>query len=179
VTPNAPDAVDPYLEAPPGEGRSLSYEVEYPRVFMLAMRAAWRVTGDRVMSEDIAAEAMARAFARWDRVGGLSYLDAWVQRVAINLAIDETRRRRFRRRSDLASLRDPTEMTAGSVDLVAALRLLSRRQREAVVLHHLLDMPVEVVAAQLGLSTGAVSSHLHRGLEKLRAVLLREGVDDV
>ena len=57
-------------------------------------RLAQRMTGDRTAAEDVAAEAFARAFARWEKVGRLDYREAWVLRVASNLAIDLARRRR-------------------------------------------------------------------------------------
>ena len=166
------------MSAVPGPAGSVSYEAAYPRCFMLAMRAAWRITGDQSTSEDLAAEAMARAFARWESLKGLTYVEAWVQRVAINLAIDEGRRQRSRRWQESPNMGDMPDATA-RVDLLMALRHLSRRQREAVALHHLLDMPVKLVAEQLGISEGAVSSHLHRGVEKLRSILDVEGVDRV
>ncbi|HEX6395583.1 MAG TPA: sigma-70 family RNA polymerase sigma factor [Acidimicrobiales bacterium] len=177
MTAHAPADVDPYVKALEGSPDPASYEAAFAGYFMLAMRAAWRVTGDRTASEDVAAETMARAFARWDRLHGLAYLEAWIQRVAINLAIDWDRRRRPH--IDTRNPPDAIEATIGSVDLVSALRRLSRRQREAVVLHYLLDMPIELVAVQLRLSDGAVRSHLHRGVQKLRAILSIEGVNHV
>lgn len=46
--------------------------------------------------------------------------------------------------------------------LVGALGELSVEQRQAVVLHHLLDLPVEEVAREAGVSNGAVRTRLHR-----------------
>ena len=55
--------------------------------------------------------------------------------------------------------------------LVQALLRLPRRQREAVALRYLVDLPEREVASVLGLSTGTVKTHLHRGLAALRTVL--------
>lgn len=170
--------MDQYLNSTPGRPDGENYPAAYRRLFTLAMRAAWRISGDRTFSEDAAAEALARAYVSWDKLGDPSYQEAWVQRVAANLAIDETRRLR-RIPPATADHADRTESSAAALDLAAALRKLTRRQREAVVLHHLLDLPVDVVAAQLGLSEGAVSSHLHRGVSKLRAALASEGAHHV
>jgi RNA polymerase sigma factor (sigma-70 family) len=57
------------------------------------------------------------------------------------------------------------------IDLRAALRTLSARQRQAVVLHYLGDIPIAGVADLMGISEGAVKSHLARGREALRAPL--------
>lgn len=60
---------------------------------------------------------------------------------------------------------------AASVDLAIGLRALPRRQREAVVLRHLSDLPEAAVAAAMGCSTGAVKQHTARGLAALRRAL--------
>jgi RNA polymerase sigma-70 factor (ECF subfamily) len=46
--------------------------------------------------------------------------------------------------------------------LMEALRALPVAQRKVVVLHHLLDLPVEQVAAELGVPVGTVKSRLAR-----------------
>ena len=56
-------------------------------------------------------------------------------------------------------------------ELIAALQRLPLPQREALVLHHCLDLPVEAVAAQTGVRVGTVKSRLARGREQLAALL--------
>jgi RNA polymerase sigma-70 factor (ECF subfamily) len=60
------------------------------------------------------------------------------------------------------------------VALLAALRRLAPPTREAVVLHHLADLPVGEVAATLGVPVGTVKARLARG----RAALARFLADD-
>jgi RNA polymerase sigma-70 factor (ECF subfamily) len=55
--------------------------------------------------------------------------------------------------------------------LAEALRALPMHQRQAIVLHHLVDLPVEEVAAALGARTGTVKSWLARGRRALAAML--------
>ncbi|HET6354717.1 RNA polymerase sigma factor, partial [Streptomyces sp.] len=50
----------------------------------------------------------------------------------------------------------------GTVALVTALRQLSERQRRIAVLHYVCDLSVEQVAAETGISTGTVKTHLSR-----------------
>jgi RNA polymerase sigma-70 factor (ECF subfamily) len=57
------------------------------------------------------------------------------------------------------------------VALVAALRRLSPDQRRAIVLHHLVDLPVAEVAHELQVAVGTVKSWLHRGRAALAAEL--------
>lgn len=128
------------------------------------MRLALRLTGDWFVAEDVASEAFARAFARWSMVSGLEYREAWVMRVASNLAIDSIRRHRRRDRGFDSSgeVTDPAEVAMLRVGLAAALAALPKSQREAVVLRYLVDLPEAEVAAVLGIAPGTVKSHLHR-----------------
>jgi RNA polymerase sigma-70 factor (ECF subfamily) len=135
-----------------------------------ALRLAQRITGDRTSAEDVAAEAFARAFAHWDRVGSLAYREAWVLKVASNLAIDLVRRRRPALPSARPE-RDPAGQVALRLTLVQAVRSLPRAQREALVLRYLADLSEAEVAAALGVSDGTVKSHVHRAREALRSRL--------
>jgi RNA polymerase sigma factor (sigma-70 family) len=55
--------------------------------------------------------------------------------------------------------------------VVAALRLLPLRQREALVLRFYLDLPEAEIAAAMAVSPGSVKTHLHRGLAGLARLL--------
>jgi RNA polymerase sigma-70 factor (sigma-E family) len=150
-------------------GRWPSFESEFDRLFGRAYAVARRLLGDGASSEDVAAEALARTYARWHRVRTFEYRDAWVARVATNLSIDTATRRRP---SVAASgVDDPSDGAVLRVALVDALRCLPRRQREAVALRYLADLSVEDVAESLGISVGTVKSTVHRGLAALRTQL--------
>ena len=124
------------------------------------------LTGDPHEAVDHVQEAFVRAWARWDRVGTLDDPEGWVRRVAYNLAVSRFRRARrivLHDRPPEAGL----ELDDDQRDLIAALRLLPDRQREAVVLHHLIDLPLDEVAEWLGAPVGTVKSWLHRGRRAL------------
>ena len=55
--------------------------------------------------------------------------------------------------------------------MVAALRSLPHRQRECVALRYYLELPVDEIAAVLGLSPNSVKTHLKRGLRGLATAL--------
>jgi RNA polymerase sigma factor (sigma-70 family) len=55
--------------------------------------------------------------------------------------------------------------------VVAALRKLPVRQREALVLRYYADLSEAEIASVMGISRGAVKSHTARGMSAMRAVL--------
>lgn len=135
----------------------------YPR----ARTVAYRILGDRADAEDAAAEAMTRALMSWRRVGRLEHREAWILRVAANVAVDMCRRRRpLSMRSDPIS--DPAEAATLRLGLATALASLPRRQRQVIVLQHLVGLPQPEVAQAMGLSLGSVKRHSHRGLAGMR-----------
>ncbi|MCI0688209.1 MAG: hypothetical protein L0Y54_13375 [Sporichthyaceae bacterium] len=64
--------------------------------------------------------------------------------------------------------------TADRIDVRRALATLPLVQRQAVVLHHLLDPPVAEIAAELGRPVGTVQSRLSRAREALAQLLGEE-----
>lgn len=146
-----------------------SFVAAFDDLYRLAFRLAVRITGDGPTSEDVAAEALARAYARWADIADLPYRDAWVLRVASNLAIDVVRRRRDLRTVPLDHAFEDT--TALRLAVAAALAALPRRQREAVVLRYLAGYGVDEVAAALSLSPNSVKTHLGRASAALRVRL--------
>ena len=153
-----------------------SFEAAFDELFPRAVRLATRLLGDRAAAEDVAAEALARAYARWPKVGGLPYRDGWVLKVATNLAIDRLRRR------PLNLTPPPAEVFEDAVHvrlaLTAALLTLAPRQRQAVALRYLGGLSDKEVALALGISLGSVKTHIHRGLNGLRS-RLGAGLEEV
>ena len=130
------------------------YEREFPAVF----RAAYALSGDRELAEDAAQEAFARALSRWRRLSGEPWAAGWITTTALNVA-----RRGLRRRPVTAQSRaEPVDADA-LLDLRAAITELPARQQTAVVLHHLMDLPVRDVAAAMQCREGTVKAHLSKG----------------
>ena len=142
------------------------FDAEFDRLWSRAYGVAYVVLGDRGESEDVAQETMARALVRWKKVA--EYAEAWVVRVAGNLAIDRVRRTQ---RVRGVPVRDLPELDAQRVDLQRALLALSPKQREVVMLRYLVDLPEAEVAHTLGCSVGTVKTHASRGLAALRRSL--------
>ena len=127
-------------------------------------------------ADEVVAEAIARASARWDRVRAMDNPDGWTYTVALNLV-----RRRARRRS---RERELAVVAAGaataSTDQSATLRFtelvapLPDRMRQVVVLRHVADLTEPMIAEVLGISRGTVSSTLRDAHARLAEQLTAE-----
>lgn len=148
------------------------FEAVYDSMLRSAYRVAYRLLGERAAAEDVAAEALARAYSRWSSVSG--HAEAWVITVATNLALDVGRRRTraASRRFELVEEArvDNVELR---LDLQEALRALPRRQREVVALRFVADFSEQATAEALAIEIGTVKSHAARGLSRLRATVER------
>ena len=144
-----PDAVRPSITI------DLVFEEAFEDLYARAYGVAYQLLGRRSEAEDVAQETLARAFVRWRKIRG--YAEAWVVRVAGNLAIDAWRRRRSAVDTDADTERRGATAPGPDgqrVDLHRALDSLSRRQREVIVLRFLADLPEADVAKALGCSVG-------------------------
>jgi RNA polymerase sigma-70 factor (ECF subfamily) len=137
------------------------------------IRAVHRLAPAGADVEAIAAEALARAYARWGHLANADYRAAWVYRVASNLAHDAGRRAaRSGRFAPSWSAPESFDAAADErMDLHVALGSLSTRQREALVLRYVVDLPLEEIAEAMSISPATVRKHLDRALSSLRSTL--------
>jgi RNA polymerase sigma-70 factor, ECF subfamily len=142
------------------------------------VRHAYALTGNLSDAQDITQEAFARAWQRWDNVRDHDSPEAWVRRVATNLATSRFRRDRTARAAAWQLVPAPVpEISPDTVALVAALKTLPERQRVVMVLHYLADQPIDQIAAELRCPVGSVKAWLFRGRAAL-TVLLAVGDED-
>ncbi|MFD8687128.1 SigE family RNA polymerase sigma factor [Streptomyces sp. NPDC059651] len=143
---------------------SEAFDAFYAATAKRLVATVYAVTGDLGEAEDAVQEAYVRAWQRWDKVSGAGDPLPWVRTVAVRLAISTWRRTRGRLRAHFrhGAAPDVPGLSADRVALVGALGELSTEQRRAVVLHHMLGLPVEEVARETGASNGAVRTRLHR-----------------
>ena len=145
------------------EQPSLSLEEEYVTLFVRSFRVANRILRNDAEAEDVAAETMVRAMSSWRKVN--TYSRPWVSRVAANLAIDTLRRRRDTLIDEGSFVStDPTDR----IVVQLALNRLPQRQREALVLHHVVGLSTSETAEAMRLSPKTVKTHLQRGRAGLR-----------
>lgn len=150
-----------------------SAEVEFTEFYQISYRRlaaqVYVYAGDAAEAEDSVQEAYLRAWRQWSVVSRYDDPVAWVRRVAMNLATSRLRRLVTAARV-LGRQRPPDPVAALGPDhvaLVAALRTLTHRQRQAIVLHYFADMAVAEIAAELSTPRGTVLSWLSRGRARL------------
>lgn len=155
-----------------------AYQAHYRQLVAVVYAA----TGDFAEAQDVVQEAYACALGRPRQFAALDDPRAWLRTVALNFARQRWRRRkifdRLVRFGRVAPEEPPVPaLSAEWVDLERALRRLPRPTREAIVLYHLLDLPVAAVAEELGVAVGTVKARLARGREALGAYLQPEPAD--
>jgi RNA polymerase sigma-70 factor, ECF subfamily len=157
----------------------------YAACYDRMVRVLTLVAGDRTEAEDVVQEAFVRLVPRWSKISTYDDPEAWVRAVAFRILSNRFRRARnavmaARRSGEVRRARGTDEVaeTSGdNVDIARALASLPVGQRQVVVLHHLLDLPVDEIASTLGVPVGTVKSRLSRARLAL-APLLHEGSPD-
>jgi RNA polymerase sigma-70 factor, ECF subfamily len=146
------------------------------RVFLLI----YRIVGNVADAQDLTQEAFIKALQRHDQLKDLEKAGHWLSRIASNTAIDFLRRSGRVNFSDLEDLPEPfVSSREESVEqrllrserreiLEAGLEVLTTRERTALLLRDVEDMPAEEVAAHLNCSKATVRSHIANARVKLR-----------
>jgi RNA polymerase sigma-70 factor (sigma-E family) len=149
---------------------------EYVRVRgQRLVRTAYLLTGDREVAEDLVQNVFASALVSWRRLRSVNDMDAYMYTALIH-ARSRWWSRRWQREIPSEEIPDsPTsDLTAefdSHTDLLAALREIPTRQRQALVLRYFNDLTEAQTAQILDCAVGTVKSQTARGLEKLRATL--------
>lgn len=135
------------------------YRESYPRILYM-IRGILR---DREAAEDCAQEAFVRAYRAWGRWKPESPPEAWLHRIALNVAASH--RRKERRRGPGMVLRRGEPATGeldpgGASELLTALRRLAPRDAALIVLRHHHGYSNRELAAALGVPETTISSRL-------------------
>jgi RNA polymerase sigma-70 factor (sigma-E family) len=128
---------------------------------------------DRGDAEDVVQEAFLRVQRHVGSIGGADREAAYLRSIVLNLARSRLRRRRlaiWKRPLPLVAGAGPDEVVVLRDEqrrVVVALRRLSARQRECVVLRYFDGLSDGEVAGTLGLSVTSVRTHLRRAKASL------------
>ncbi|WP_307721572.1 SigE family RNA polymerase sigma factor [Embleya hyalina] len=145
------------------------------------VRLATLLVDDQETAEDVVQEAFTAAFRRYGaRLGELDDPPAYLRRCVVNGARSVLRRRRTARAwvppvlPPAASPEDDALRAERDRRLRQALRQLTRRQREVLVLRYWENLSESEIAGTLGIPSGTVKSTASRGLTALHRLLREE-----
>lgn len=133
--------------------------------------ALTHIVGDRPLAEDLAQEALIRAFKRWARVRQLRSPVGWTVHVGSNLARSAMRRRLVQRRVHQRLGSDQVHHdhdVALRLSFEQALATLTTGQREIVVLRYYVGLSATEIGDVLAMDPNAVRQAAHRGVAALR-----------
>lgn len=145
---------------------------------------AWHYLQDRSLAEDVAQEVFLDLYQKLPAIQSPAHLRFRLRRVAVHRAIDQGRRRKHRRESELEEMPEPAadggSGLGGAQDSMLLKRLrqvlaaLPEKQRMVVVLRYQEDLGPAEIAELLEMPVNTVKSTLHRSLEELRIRLTRK-----
>ena len=139
------------------------------------LRAAYLLTGDQHLAEDLVQSALARVHRRWAYLHHEGNAEAYTRKTMYHLYVSWWRRRNVAESmpGDLPEPRggyDHAEVTSTRITLRRALLRLTPKQRAVLVLRFFEDRSEAETAESLGITVGTVKSQTAKALARLRAV---------
>ncbi len=134
-------------------------------------RAAWLLTGDSQHAEDLVQTALSKCFTRYDDTDGDESFEAYVRTAIYRTFVSWWRRMSWRNETPsetVAESATPETLSSLRIDIMRALDGLPRMQRAVLVLQYLEDRSIDDIARLLGVTSGTVKTHSHRGRAALR-----------
>jgi len=140
----------------------------------------YRMVGNAADAQDLTQEAFIKALQRQEQLRDAEKAAHWLSRIATNTALDHLRRRARRAETDLQSLAaappaspdaSPEQQvlrTEQAQLLQAGLERLTPRERAALLLRDVEDLPADEVARRLKCGKATVRSHIANARVKFR-----------
>jgi RNA polymerase sigma-70 factor (sigma-E family) len=142
------------------------------------IRLAVVMLGSRQAAEDVVQEAFCGLYRRWGQLAQTDRALYYVRSSVLNGCRSELRARlRHARRTahalpaSVASAEDLALIGEEHREVLAGLRQLPHRQREALILRYFLDLPEPEIARSMGITEGTVKSTTSRALAALARLL--------
>lgn len=142
------------------------------------IRLAVVMLGSRPAAEDVVQDAFVGLYRRWGQLAQTDRALQYVRSSVVNGCRSELRAQARNRRRPVQAM--PANSASAEHDVLlgeehrevlAALRQLPERQREALVLRYFLDLPEPEIAQAMGISHGTVKSTTSRALAALARLL--------
>jgi RNA polymerase sigma-70 factor (ECF subfamily) len=160
-------------------GSEADFERLYRNTYRRIFGTLITLVRDRATAEDCAQETFEKAYRSWAAWKPDAPVEAWLHRIAINVAISDRRHQRIRQAGELIRRLgrpeagpDPSAVAERSV-LVDAMKKLPTRQAAALVLRHFHGYSNREIASALGIPESTVASRLAAARKQLQAVLGR------
>ncbi len=142
-------------------------EQEPLRRFLLAL-----CNGDAALADDIAQDALVRAYVSSGSFLGLSKFSTWLFRIAYNCYIDHHRKARLNEAPVEAALAVPADESTDAAfryqQLYQALERLPEKEKAAIALFYFEDRSIKEIASILDMPQGTVKYHLSLGRNHLK-----------
>jgi RNA polymerase sigma-70 factor (ECF subfamily) len=141
-------------------------------------RYAYAVLREERAAEDAVQDAFERAFSALGRYPEerlrAMRLRPWMYRITLNVARNRLRQRREVPVEEISAVGGSAsdEDRAGVMDALAALGRLPERQRVAVTLRYMQDLPYAEISGVTGWPEGTAKTLVRRGLMRLRKMML-------
>jgi RNA polymerase sigma-70 factor (ECF subfamily) len=169
------DAIEPALELQERQNRFISQH--FRRIFAQIYRLVQNVAD----AQDLTQEAFIKALQHQEQLKDEQKAAHWLSRIATNTAIDFLRRSG---RATFCELDEAPEHQSESPEQILlrsehreyledGLRLLSARERAALIMRDVEGLPAEEVAELLNCSKATVRSHIANGRTKFRRYMER------
>lgn len=146
------------------------------RVFLLI----YRMVGNTADAQDLTQEAFVKALSRRGQLHDEQKAAQWLGRIAYNTAIDFLRQRKKMTYCELEAAPEPRHLESPErlalraekqAYLADGLRLLTARERAALILRDVEGLPAAEVAREIGCSSATVRSHIANARAKFRKYL--------
>ena len=172
--PKGRTAMSPSVRWDADEAVTSLYAVHYRSL----VRLSTLLLRDVGEAEEVVQDAFVAMHDSWRRLRDADKALAYLRRSVVNRSRSALRRRGVREKHANSSPPDPATSAEhqvlaaeGQRAVVAALRSLPDRQREAIALRYYADLSEADIADTIGISRGAVKSHAFRGMAALRTTL--------
>lgn len=148
------------------------------RIFLLI----YRIVGNPDDAQDLTQETFIKALQRHDQLKDVEKVQHWLSRIAANTAIDFLRRNKKYSFSDVSRIADSVSSSFENAEqsllrserrlyLDGGLATLTERERTALILRDVEDLPADEVASQMNCSMATVRSHIANARVKFKRYL--------
>lgn len=142
-----------------------------------AQRAAFLITRDEHLAEDVAQESIVAMIENLGSIDKRRLLRPWLHQIVVRRSIDALRSGKSRASREAGAEAPKPEVPVGisDPDLTDALWTLPDIERTVVVLRHVFDYPASEISWIVGEPASTVRTRLQRGLDRMRQLLDSKG----